>query len=233
MEEDIVKRILILTNSINGLYSFRRELVEELIKEGYKVIISSPIDTKITYFRELGCCLIETQINRRGTNPIVDIKLLLDYLRIIKKYNPSVVLTYTIKPNVYGGIACRLLQVPYIANITGLGTAVENGGYLQKLTILFYKISLKKANCVFFQNDENRQFFVNMNIVTGNYTLIPGSGVNLDYFKLIEYPNDDIVHFLFIARVMKEKGIEQYLDEAKYIRSKYPNTVFHIQSTCE
>ena len=145
-------KILILTNSINGLYSFRRELIEELLRNSLNVIISAPNDTRTNYFKDIGCNMVETNISRRGTNPISDFKLLINYIRIINKTKPDVVLTYTIKPNVYGGIACRLTSTPQIANITGLGTAVENKGALQKITLALYKIGLKKSKSVFFQN---------------------------------------------------------------------------------
>jgi hypothetical protein len=144
-----MKKVLILTNSINGLYNFRRELVHALIKDGYFINISAPIDTKSNYFNELGCNIIDTKINRRGINPISDIKLLFHYIKIIRQYKPNIVLTYTIKPNVYGGMACKLVRTPYITNITGLGTGVENKGILQKLTILLYKVTLNNASCVF------------------------------------------------------------------------------------
>ena len=226
-----MKTVLILTNSINGLYSFRRELIERLKSGSYNVIISSPQDTKSSYFEQIECQLIDTFINRRGINPIADFRLLFNYFSIIRKIKPDVVLTYTIKPNIYGGMVCRLLRIPYITNITGLGTAVENGGLLQRLTVFLYRIALKKVQCVFFQNEENLDFMRSRSITRDNYRLIPGSGVNLEYFQLIEYPDDDEVHFLFISRIMKEKGIDQYLEAAEYIKNKY-NTCFHVCGFC-
>ncbi|MEW9671330.1 glycosyltransferase family 4 protein [Ammoniphilus sp. 3BR4] len=225
-------KILILTNNDVGLYKFRKELIKELVKK-YEVYVSLPYGDLIPKLEELGCNFIETPISRRGTNPITDFKLLMNYRKIIKNIKPNVVLTYTIKPNVYGGLACRMSDVPYIANITGLGTAVENKGVLQKITLFLYKESLTKANCVFFQNRDNEAFFYEMKITSGKHRLIPGSGVNLQHYSLLDYPSDKIINFLFIARVMKEKGIDHYLDVAKYIRGKYPNTAFHILGFCE
>lgn len=141
-------KILILANNDVGLYKFRKELIEELVKDN-EVHVSLPNGDFIPKLKELGCKFIETPISRRGTNPITDLKLLINYRRIIKDIKPDLVLTYTIKPNVYGGLACRMSNVPCIANITGLGTAVENGGVLQKVTLFLYKVSLKKQN-VFF-----------------------------------------------------------------------------------
>lgn len=228
-----MKSVLVLTNSLNGLYNFRRELILELIKEGYEVIIAAPNDEKVNYFKQIGCILVDTPVNRRGTNPIKDFKLLLKYRKIVKVSKPTIVLSYTIKPNVYGGLVCRLLGVPYIANITGLGTAVENKGLLQTLTLFLYRHALKKANCVFNQNIENQEFLKSYNILKGNNRLIPGSGVNLNHFTPIDYPSGQKIEFLFIARIIKEKGIDQYLEAAEYIRGKYPNTTFHVLGKCE
>lgn len=227
-----MKKVLILANNDVGLYKFRKELMQELVKE-YKVYISLPDGEFIHQLKEIGCEFINTPISRRGTNPITDVKLFMNYKKIIKEVKPDVVLTYTIKPNVYGGLACRMAGIPYVCNITGLGTAVENDGILQKVTLFLYKNALKDATCVFFQNESNKTFFSTKKVVKGKVRLIPGSGVNLNYYPILEYPLDKEVNFLFIARVMREKGIDQYLDAAKYIREKYPNTIFHILGFCE
>lgn len=227
-----MKKVLILANNDVGLYKFRKELIQELVKE-YKVYISLPDGEFIHQLKEIGCEFINTPISRRGTNPITDLKLFINYRKIIKDVKPDVVLTYTIKPNVYGGLACKMSGVPYITNITGLGTAVEEEGFLQKITLSLYKLALTDVKCVFFQNKENKDFFFRKSIIDGRGKLIPGSGVNLNYYPMLEYPSDTVVTFLFIARVMKEKGIDQYLDAAKYIKEKYPNTAFHILGFCE
>jgi galacturonosyltransferase len=225
-------KILILANSDIGLYKFRKELVEELQKNN-QVFISLPNGEYVKELVSSGCEFIDTKINRRGTNPITDLKLMFEYKKILKRIKPDVVLTYTIKPNVYGGMMCRLTRIPYIANITGLGTAVENGGVLQIITIFLYKLALRNASCVFFQNKENAKFINSKGIIKGKQKIIPGSGVNLDYYEIIDYPEDGTINFLFVSRVMKQKGIDQYLDAAKYIREKHPNTQFHILGFCE
>ncbi|KHF31811.1 N,N'-diacetylbacillosaminyl-diphospho-undecaprenol alpha-1,3-N-acetylgalactosaminyltransferase [Paenibacillus sp. P1XP2] len=224
-------RILILANSDIGLYKFRKELIEKLVME-HELYVSLPSGEFTPKLKEMGCKIISTSLSRRGTNPITDLKLLINYFKIIKTIKPDVVLTYTIKPNVYGGLACRMNDVPLLANITGLGSALENGGLLQKVTLLLYKLSLKRAACVFFQNKENKEFLLKYTSIS-NYRLIPGSGVNLKDYSLLEYPPQDKINFLFIARIMKEKGIDQYLEAAEFIKGKYPNTTFHILGSCE
>lgn len=225
-------RILILANNDVGLYKFRKELLEELLKE-HEVYISLPDGEFVKEMEAMGCHFFDTKISRHGKNPFADLKLLSFYKKIIKKVKPSIVFTYTIKPNIYGGMACKACKIPYVANITGLGTAVENPGLLQRLTLFLYKKGLSKAQKVFFQNVDNKEFMLQKKVVKGAYDLLPGSGVNLNNYQLQDYPQGDEVNFVFIARVMKEKGIDQYLEAAEYITKKYPNTRFHVCGFCE
>lgn len=228
-----MKKVLILVNHDVVIYNFRLEIVQRLLEDGYEVYISSPYGERIDDLISLGCKYVEANISRHGTNIFEEMKLFSYYRKIMKEIKPDVVLTFTIKPNVYGGLAARLNGIPYIANITGLGTAVENKGLLQKISIMLYKIALKKVNCVFFQNEENQQFFIDKKIAINKHKLIPGSGVNLEYFHLMEYPSDETIEFVFISRIMREKGIDHYLEAAEYIRKKYPFTRFHICGFCE
>lgn len=227
-------KVLILTNHFGGLYSFRKEVVQALVDAKHHVSISAPIDDKAHFFEEMGCEMIDTQFKRKGTNPLSDISQMLRYCRIIKKVMPDVVLSYTIKPNLYGGMACQLCGVPQIANVTGLGSAVENSGWLQKLTVILYKIGMRCTNTVFFQNKANMEFCQQHKMVKGKMRLIPGSGVNLQYHPLQPYPaKDEPIRFIFISRLLREKGIEEYLKAACEIKAKYPETEFHILGYCE
>lgn len=222
-------RILVLANFGMGLFNFRKELLEELISRNNEVYISLPYDEYVPKLESLGCKFVVTNLDRRGTNPITDLKLLLDYINIIKRIKPDVVLSYTIKPNVYGGIACRITKTPYMTNITGLGTAVENEGLIQKITLGLYRIGLKKASCVFFQNENNREFFTEKRIVKNNTRLVPGSGVNIERHNLEEYPDDnETIRFLFIGRIMKAKGIEELFEAAKKVKEIYPYVQFDL-----
>ena len=228
------KTVLVLTNSIGGLHSFRKEVMKALIDEGYNVVILHPDrDERGAYFESIGCGDELTEFNRRGMNPMKDLMLMSKYFRLIRKYRPVAVLTYTIKPNVYGGIACRLLGTPQLANVTGLGDAVENGGLLQKLTIFLYKLGIESAKRVFFQNKYNRKFCIEKHIADESSILLPGSGVNLLHHQYQKYPADGITKFLFIARLLKDKGTEEFFEAALRIKSKYSNTEFQILGTCE
>lgn len=221
--------ILVLTNNIGGLHSFRKEVMKAIVDAGYEVYISEPDDDeRVKYFEEIGCHIIKTKFNRRGVNPLADFKLMLQYRKIIRELKPIAVLSYTIKPNVYGGIACRLTKTPQIANVTGLGDAIENGGWLQKLTVFLYKVGISKAKQVFFQNQTNRDTCLKLGIADEYSIVLPGSGVNLKHHVLQDFPEDGVIKFLFIARLLKDKGTDEFFEMAKTIKEKYPQTEFQI-----
>ena len=203
------EQLFILANNSDGLYGFRKELIARLAQER-DVFASVPNDGFYDELRALGCTVIETPIDRRGINPVTDLKLLLRYIKILRQVKPDLVITYTIKPNVYGGMACRLLGVPYAANITGLGTAFQKEGALRKLVTVLYRTALKRAKVVFFENAANRDTLVGESIVAAEKCrVLMGAGVNLERYAPAEYPVESKTHFLFIGRVMREKGVEE------------------------
>ncbi len=229
-----MSKILILTNSITGLRSFRIEVMKKFRDEGHDVAIYCPEHEETEEFTEIGCKVsFVKNIQRRGTSVFTDVKLFFEYLKILLRERPDMVFTYTIKPNIYGAMACAVLGIPCVPNITGLGSAVENGGKMQLLTVFLYKLGFIRVKKVFFQNKENMDFFVKKKIARGKHELLPGSGVNLERFGLMPYPEKDTVEFAFISRIMKEKGADQYFEAAEYIKEKYPNTVFHVCGSCE
>ena len=222
-------KILILSNNCYGLWKFRRELVEALLNLKHEVYISVPNDACVDKFVDKGCSFIETKISRHGVNPITDLLLYMKYKAMLKEYEPDIVFTYTIKPNVYGGLACQACKIPYLANVTGLGVAIQNGGILQKISMTMYKMGLKGAKRVFFQNTENHRFMTESGIVTSPTTILPGSGVNLEYYTYAEYPSEkDGIHLLFVGRIMKDKGLDELLKAAREIKDIYSNVVFDV-----
>ncbi len=223
------KTVLVLANNDVGLYKFRKEILQALIREGYTVYISLPNGEYIPRLVELGCHYVETPLERRGMNPIKDLKLLLRYVRIIRKINPCIVLTYTIKPNIYGGIACRLLRYPYLANITGLGTSIENPSILQKIVLFLYKLGVNGSKCTFFQNKSNMDFMIKKKVYGKETQLLPGSGVDIETHRYRDYPADDNeFRFLSIMRVMRDKGIYELLACADKVITKYQNVSFTL-----
>ena len=203
-------KILIMANFDVGLYQFRRELIAELLKS-HEILISLPDGDLIRPLEEMGCRFLSTPVDRRGIDPRKDLGLLLQYFKILRQEKPDLVITYTIKPNIYGGFASRLLGIPYASNITGLGTAFQKSGALRTLVSTMYRAALKKAGVVFFENAGNMETLLTEGIVREKQCkLLPGAGVNLEHYTLTPYPQEtEPVRFLFIGRVMAEKGIDE------------------------
>ena len=230
-----MKKVAILANDTTYTYNLRLSIIKELINLKYEVYIVAEVLLFKKELEEIGCKLIDINIGRHGTNPFSDLKLINKYKKVLMEINPDYVLAFNIKPNVYGGMACKKIKTKFMPNITGLGTALEYPGIMQKITTILYKTGLKKASVVFFQNNENMDFFKKHNLLSKNtkMVLLPGSGVDLERHELMQYPKDDTIKFLFVARIMKDKGIDIYLETAKTIKEKYPNTEFHICGYCD
>ena len=224
-----MKKILILANNDVGLYKFRKELIQALIDEGNDIYISLPYGKLVDKLIEMGCKFIDTSIDRRGINPIKDFKLILEYKKIVKNVEPDLILTYTIKPNIYGGLISRLYKTQYIVNITGLGTAFYSDSMLKKLIVNLYKLALKKVRYVFFENEGNKQIFIDNKIIDEDACVVMnGAGVNLDEYKFTPISDSDTIRFIFIGRVMKEKGVDELFNVAKRIKREYKNVEFDI-----
>lgn len=231
-------KIFIIANDTTYTYNLRNEIIEQLSDMGHEVVVLTRLLLLQDELKSLGCRLIDLDINRNGIDPLADLSLLRKILKLIRKEKPDVVLSYNIKPNVYGGIACRITKTPYVPNITGLGTPVEQEGPIQKIAIALYRAGVSAADCVMFQNEANRRFFIDHHMIRkgGRTRLLPGSGVSLKLHKPIPYPKDQgQVNFLFIARVLKEKGIDIYLNAAHRIYDKYRDQEikFHICGQCD
>ena len=219
----IRSHILILSNSSSGLYEFRNEVVEDLLSD-HEVFISLPDEDSYTkILADEGCHIFHTPFNRRGMNPIKDAILLFRYIVLIHRIKPKMVLTYTIKPNIYGGMACRLTHTNYSANITGLGTAIQGGGILSKILIRMYRVALNRAKAVFYQNIYNMEYMLGREIACKcKSILLPGSGVNIVKHSYKPYPTEDKgLRVLAVLRIMKDKGIEEFLYTVDRICDEY------------
>lgn len=211
-------KVLVLVNHDIIVYYFRMEVMKALLDAGYEVLVSCPREDKVQAIEEIGCKIIDTPVDRRGRNPLKDFLLLIRYLLMIHKNKPDVVLTYTIKPNLYGGLASTICRVPFIENITGISEVMYEKGLFHKLLLQVNKLSLKRARVVFFQNQDNYHSYVQHSLVhEGICRIIPGSGVNLSKFPVREFPSgDDKTHrFLFIGRIIPDKGINELLNVVK------------------
>ena len=228
------RRIAILANQSGGLYDFRKDLIIAL-REKAEVYAIVPHNDRWDELLHLADRVIELPIDRRGMNPLHDSKLFHQYRAILKEVKPDLVLTYTIKPNIYGGLACRMAHIPYAVNITGLGSAIENGGWLKKFVLTLYKPALKGARVVFFENAGNRDTLAATGVVPkGRDVVLNGAGVNLKDYPYQSYPQEGAVSFLFVGRVMHEKGVDELFAAAKRMKQEYGDDVeFHIVGSFE
>lgn len=226
--------IALLTNNDDDVYCFRKELIEALIADGYEMLISCPDGPKFELMKDISYIYDNPDIDRRGTNPVKDFGLLMHYRKLFKKYRPAVVLTYTAKPNVYASIAAHWMGIPVINNLTGLGSVVNESGIKQAFIMWLFKLAYQKSACMMFQNATNMQVAIDQGMVKGDYKLIPGSGVNTDRYPLQPYPaggdgkEGEPIVFNYIGRVLHDKGVDDYIEAAKRIKAKYPQTEFNM-----
>jgi glycosyltransferase involved in cell wall biosynthesis len=222
--------VIITDNTTWSIWNFRLPLVRRLLEAGCRVTLLAPIGEHSEKLESIGCHLVDLKLDRKGLSPIGNFGLFLSMRRVFKQKRPDVVLGYTIKNNIFGALAARSLRIPFIPNITGLGTSFLSGGVLQNFVEFLYKVSFKRIEVVFFQNHDDRDHFVERKLVKPfQARVVPGSGIDVDQFKPQPYPkNDEKLVFLFIGRLLRDKGIYEFVDVAKEIRNKNSNIIFRI-----
>lgn len=227
-------KILFIANHFLTLYSFRRELIERLCREGHEIVLSIPADPENAYFTQLGCQIVETTVARRSLNPFRDIKLLWDYVRLLRTVAPDIAFSYTIKPNAYGAMAARITGTRLLCNITGTGETLRHSALVRQIVHALYRASIRHCEKVFFQNSADRAYFLAHGLVREERTqLLPGSGVNLAHFPLTPMPCTEETRFIYIGRVMGLKGIDQYIQAARLVRARRPDTRFYVAGFVE
>ena len=211
------KKILIITNHSYMLYRFRKELIQKLLEDS-EVVISTPFVGHETDLKELGANCIKTEVDRRSINPFTDLKLLHTYKTILKQEQPDLVITYSIKPNIYAGYLCGKMKIPFCANVQGLGTAFQKA-LLSKLVTIMYRTAFRKVETVFFENRANAQAFVRRRILPAKKEVVlSGAGINLEEYRYRQYPDNEKVHFLYLGRIMKEKGMDELFGAVEQLR---------------
>jgi len=227
------RRIFFVTNNLAMMRVFRYEMLAALSKV-YELTIVSPDDVKEKeWVQKLGIHFIDCPVDRRGTNPIKDAALFLRYLRVLNKEKPDGVVSFTIKPNIYAGLACQFLSIPFIATVEGLGSGWAKGGALTRLVKFLYATGLKKANTVFVLNEWIYQELEKIGVAKPVMKFLPGMGVNLSHFVAYDYPAEPPFKLLTIGRVMREKGFPQLIGAAKILQEKLPNLEWHVVGAAE
>lgn len=221
-------RIMLFAINPNDFMAHRYELIEMLLENKYEVILVANPGTDVPTLEQMGAKYIPVVFDNHSTNPIKDFILALKLRRLIKLKNPDIILTFYTKTNIYGSMAAKWCKVPYITTITGLGSALEYEGLLQKIMIHLYRYALSGASNIIYQNQANMDFMHQAKIRPELGILVAGSGVNIKKFSYSEYPDENQIEFLFLSRVLREKGIEEYLEAANYFHKINPEIKFHI-----
>lgn len=222
--------VLMTVNAVWNIWNFRRAVVQSLIADGHQVTILAPIDDAVPALEQLGCRVVPLTMNVKGLNPVEDLKLVRRFRRIFRAEKPDVVLSYTIKNNIFGALAARSLSVPFLPNVTGLGTAFLSGGLLLIMAELLYRKAFRGLPAVFFQNEDDRELFVARGLVQPAQTiLLPGSGIDLEHFPAAAYPSaEEAPVFLMIARLLRDKGVVEFVNAARLVKAQRPDVRFQL-----
>lgn len=225
----MTRKIVISLNTSWNIYNFRLNLAKSLKDSGYQVIFVAPYDQYSEKLKQ-EFEYHDLYINNKGTHPKQDLKTLIEFYKLYQKIKPDIVLSYTIKPIIYGNIACRFLGIKTINNISGLGTVFIKQGLITKIVKLLYRYSLQKSSKVFFQNSDDRDLFIENRLVKLNKCdLLPGSGIDINKFTPVwTQKKDGTFIFLLIARMLWDKGVGEYVEAAKIIKQIYPYVTFQL-----
>jgi len=223
-----MKKIIINSNIIWTIANFRIELIKALQKEGYEIICVSSHDHFSNHseatLKALGCRLIQVDLDRKGLNPLRDMAYMAKLYRIYRQLSADLILHYTVKPNIYGTVAAKLAGIPSMNVVTGLGSGMLGGGRLAKLLIWLYRQSFRFSSAVLFENRDDRDFFIAHDIVDNSHSYyVPGAGLDTEFFDGCEKGENRPLTFLMVARLLKDKGIYEYIEACRAIKSLYPH----------
>jgi glycosyltransferase involved in cell wall biosynthesis len=225
------KKILISINTAWNLLNFRAGLINGLISSGFEVICAAPKDKYVAELELLGCSFVHLEIDNQGTHPVRDFLLLLRYWRLMKTEKPDLCLLYTVKPNVYGSLASTICGIPFINNVSGLGAVFIQDGWLKRFVSLLYRLAFRNSNQIFFQNHDDLDLFLENKLVKVDLTgVLPGSGINLHRFSPVAdddlKPRTSQFRFLLIARMLKDKGVIEFVNAAQILKELGVNVEF-------
>ncbi|MBA3895738.1 MAG: glycosyltransferase family 4 protein [Sphingomonadaceae bacterium] len=222
------RTILVSINSCWNVVNFRAALVSDWITRGDRVIVAAPADEYTQAMKALGCEHINITLSARGTSPAEDLRLYREYRKIFRSLRPDVYLGYTIKPNIYGSLAARVAGIPIINNITGVGIGFADGRLVTILIRALYRHALARSHTIFFQNNEDRDRFVEAGLAAlSSSQILPGSGVDIERFCPARRSSCGST-FLMIGRVIRSKGVAEYVEAAREVRRVHPQARFQL-----
>ncbi|MCK7558105.1 glycosyltransferase family 4 protein [Chitinophaga sedimenti] len=225
-------KVLLVSNTSWSFYKFRKGLLGELVKKGHEVVVVANSDQFVKELKDIGVKFIALQyMQGRGVGPVNELKLIRELITLYRSERPDIIFQYTIKPNIYGSLAARVVKIPVIAVITGLGFTFINKGIVPSVARMLYKVALRKVKSVWFLNDDDREIFVSKKLVKAKQAFVlPGEGINCDYFAPIEQVNPEQfgVRFVLPARMLYDKGIKEYVEAARIVLKEYPAVQFAL-----
>ena len=228
-------KIIITANAAWNISHFRRPIVEALIQEGHEVVALSPKDSSVAELEAMRVRHIPLRMDSNGINPIKDAGLLRDFRKIFLAEAPKVILSFTIKNNIYGALAVKSLAIPFLSNVSGLGTVFLKAGWLDWIATWLYRSAFRNLNYVIFQNADDREMFVDRKIISGAQgLLVPGSGIDLARFRPAESEaqSESATTFLLIARMLWDKGVIEYVEAARKVKEDFPQARFQLLGAC-
>jgi glycosyltransferase involved in cell wall biosynthesis len=223
------RSIVISANSLWNIANFRGGLLRALAAEGSVIVVAAPRDGSVSLPSGMRIKFTNLAVDRSGMNPFKDALLVATYYRLFRAVRPVAFLSFTIKPNIYGALAARLAGVPAIANVSGLGTAFICDNMFTTFISGLYRLAFAKSHTVFFQNPDDQDLFLERRIVgEGVCKLLPGSGIDLGRFKPAKRLDDGAPVFLFIGRLLGDKGVREFIQAAAYLKTRYPEAKFQL-----
>ena len=221
--------VVLCANTSWYIYNFRRNTIKAFIREGHQVIVVAPQDESSKFFTELGVKHFKFNLNPNCTNPFKEILVIFKLISLYLYIKPNFVMNFTPKMNVYSAIASIVSRSKTINNISGLGSVFVEDSVFSKFVSLLYRFAQMFSAKVFFQNNDDMEMFISRKIVPRfKCEYIPGSGVDLEWFQLTEAPDDVVVRFIIVCRMLYEKGIDRYARAAEFCREKYGDKVQFI-----
>jgi glycosyltransferase involved in cell wall biosynthesis len=223
--------VMITANAAWNIWNFRRPIVQSLLAAGHRVTILAPSDDVLPELERIGCAVVPLTMDVRGLNPVADLALVRRFRAIFREQRPDVVLSFTIKNNVFGGLAARVAGVPFVPNVTGLGTAFLSGWLLQRIAETLYRMAFRGLRVVFFENDDDRALFEARGMLApGQARVLPGTGIDLAHYAAVPMPEHapDAPVFLMVARLLRDKGVIEFVEAARRIKAEYPQARFQL-----
>jgi len=221
--------VLMTVNAAWNIWNFRKPVVRALLAGGHKITVLAPKDDFVDQLTQLGCGFVPLELNAKGLNPFDEWKLLRQFKQVFKEQKPDVILSYTIKNNTFGALAAKPLGIPFVPNVSGLGTGFLSGAALQFVVEQLYRRAYRDLPIVFFQNEDDRDLFTCRRLVTADQArLLPGSGIDLEHFEAAEFPQGEAPVFLLIARLLRDKGVVEFVEAARQVKIDFPRARFQL-----